>query len=206
MDKILSVQFDGGYMAKQTKKQQTAELISRVRKGDEEAFSLLLEQYIPLIDASVRKYLTDDLYSLYADDMRQEATMVFYNSILAYDMEQYDVEFGLYAKICITNALISQLRLLNKRKAERLSGTSEDGLFAKCTEEPSVEVLQDEGLRSLYSVIRKNLSDFEYQVFEMNLSGKSTDEIAAIAGKDSKAIDNAIYRIRKKLRALLDPK
>ncbi len=193
-------------MAKQAKKQQTAQLISRVRQGDEEAFSMLLAQYIPLIDASVAKYLGDDLYSMYADDMRQEAMMVFYNSILAYDMEQYDVEFGLYAKICITNALISQLRLLNKRKAETPSGTSEDSLFASRLEEPDTKVLQDEGLRSLYSVIRTNLSDFEYKVFEMCFSGKTTEQISAAVGKDERSVDNAVYRIRKKLRALLDPK
>ncbi len=185
---------------------QNDELISRVRNGDNSAFELLLSQYTPLIEASVANILMgEELYSLHADDFRQEATVVFYNSILTYDMEQHEVEFGLYAKICVSNALISQLRMLKKRNTERLSSASDDGLFINDSEDdPSVRILEQESLSTLYSVIRDNLSDFEYRVWRLYMSGRTAKQIGDIVDKDEKSITNAIYRIRKKLRLLLN--
>jgi RNA polymerase sporulation-specific sigma factor len=122
-------------------------------------------------------------------------------------MDQHEVEFGLYAKICIANALISQLRALKKRNAERLSETTTDSLFDGTytgdSEDPSLRVLEQESLRSLYSVIRGNLSDFEYLVWRLYMSGRTAREIGKKVGKDERSVNNAIYRIRKKLRERL---
>jgi RNA polymerase sporulation-specific sigma factor len=118
-------------------------------------------------------------------------------------MEQHEVGFGLYAKICIANALISQLRVLKKRKAERLSETSDDGLFVNDSEDPSLKILEQESLSSLYSVIRGNLSDLEYRIWQLYMSGRTAKEIANVIDKDERSVNNAVYRIRKKLRAKL---
>ncbi len=190
-------------MAGETSSKAVVELIVRVKHGDNTAFESLLSMYMPLIEASVSKFLVDEMYSLYADDFKQEATIVFYNSILAYDMEQYDVEFGLYAKICITNALVSQFRQLSKRIPERLSLARCDDLFAGDLEDPSAKIVELENLRKLYSVIRNNLSVFEYEVWCQYAVGKSAADIGKRLGKSEKSISNAIYRIRKKLSALL---
>ena len=179
------------------------QLILRVKNGDENAFAQLLSKYTPLIESAVVKCLGEDMQGLYAEDFRQEATVTFYNAILAYDVEQHEVEFGLYAKICIANALISQLRLIGKRRSERLSDSSEECLFDKDSDDPSAKILEQESLKSLYSVIRGNLSEFEYRVWQMYMSGKSARQIGLMVGKDEKSVSNAIYRIRKKLRAVL---
>ncbi len=191
-------------MAKQAQKQQTAELLTRAKKGDNAAFEALLSQYSPLIDSLVRARLGQELYGMYGDDFKQEAAMVFYNSILAYDMEQFEVEFGLYAKICITNALISQFRALKRREAEILSGVSEGYLFASGAEaEPSADYLDEERLKRLYSVIRENLSEFENKVWWLHVYGMSGPQISERLGRDKKSVDNAICRVRRKLGALL---
>ena len=190
-------------MSDNSKKTAISQLISQVRNGNEDAFKALLEKYTPLIESSVAKVLVDGQYSLHAEDLRQEAMLMFYNSIMTYDMEQHEVEFGLYAKICISNALISQIRLLQKRKAERLSETSDEAVFTNDSEDPSVKILEQESLRSLYSVIRGNLSKFEYSIWQLYMSGRTARQIGNILGKDEKSVTNAIYRIRKKLRALL---
>lgn len=184
------------------KNRDTNELISRVKDGDNSAFELLLEKYTPLIEASVVKCL-DEEYVIHIEDFRQEATVVFYNSILTYDTEQHEVDFGLYAKICISNALISQMRVLKKRKSERLSDTSEEVLFNNDSEDPSMRILEQESLKSLYSVIRRNLSEFEYHIWQLYVSGRTAKQISVLLGKDEKSVTNAIYRIRRKLRALL---
>ena len=175
-------------------------LILSVRSGDQQAFETLLKKYTPLIESSVSRCLGDGMYDHYRDDLTQEATVVFYNSILTYDMDQHEVEFGLYAKICIANALISQLRALKKRNAERLSETTTDSLFDGTytgdSEDPSLRVLEQESLRSLYSVIRGNLSDFEYLVWRLYMSGRTAREIGKKVGKDERSVNNAIYSIR----------
>lgn len=179
------------------------QLICRVRNGDGEAFEKLLTQYAPLIEAAVSRCSQDELYGSYREDLRQEAILVFYNSIMTYDTEQSDVEFGLYARICISNALVSQLRVLKKRKAERLTEASDDGLFVNDSEDPSLRVLEQESLKTLYSVIRGNLSELEYRVWRMYMSGMSARQIGESIHKDERSVNNAIYRIRKKLRAKL---
>lgn len=185
------------------KNKEIAELIFRVRQGDEVAFSTLLSMYSPLIENSLLKALGDELYGLYSEDSRQEATMVFYNSILTYDVEQHEVEFGLYAKICITNALISQKRLLIKRKGERLSDNDFDELIGDVEDDPSAIIMEQESLRALDSVIKGSLSELEYRIWHLYMSGKTASQIGDSVGKSSKAVNNAIYRIRKKLRTTL---
>ena len=190
-------------MSGTSKNSEILQLIFQVRNGNEQAFEILLERYMPLIDSAVARVTSDGIYATHEEDLKQEATVVFYNSILTYDIQQQEVEFGLYAKICVSNALVSQVRLLKKRKAERLSETSDDRLFACDSEDPSAKMLEQESLRTLYSVIRGNLSEFEYRVWQMYTSGRTAKEIGLIEGKDEKSVSNAIYRIRKKLRAVL---
>ena len=190
-----------------SEKQLVRELIKKVKSanGDESqrAFEALLDRYEPLIKASVSRISEDDLAKSFFDDLRQEATVVFYNAILTYDIEQTEVEFGLYAKICISNALVSQLRKLKKRAAEPLPDKEGNDFFVHESEDPSENILEQERLKALYSVIRKNLSSFEYRVWQYYMSGRTAREIGILVGKDERSISNAIYRIRKKLRTLL---
>ena len=179
-----------------------ARLIEQVRSGDEQAFSQMLALYRPLLEASVRRF-SQELLPEEQQDLRQEATLVFYHAILNYDMEQSEVEFGLYAKICVTNALVSQLRLIRRRRVEE----SLDGMESRSAvleeNDPAVGVLEEERLRELYAVIRKHLSPFEYRVWRLYVSGMTAKDVARAVGKDERSVGNAIYRIRQKLRALL---
>ena len=78
----------GWEMELSDEKRQVRQWISQVRAGNQEAFSQLLSQYHPLIESLVARYSQDGFDASLKDDMRQEATLVFYNSILTYDMEQ----------------------------------------------------------------------------------------------------------------------
>ena len=187
---------------KKSKKDVRA-LILDVRGGDQNAFDTLLDQYRPLIDASVARFSSDESFSLYCEDLKQEASVVFYNSILAYDLDQNEVEFGLFAKICIYNALVSFLRALKRRSAEPVAEIPQNLITVQDFEDPSARMLEQERLKSLYAVIRKNLSELEYKVWQLYISGRSAAEIAALLSTDDKSVNNAIYRIRKKLRAVL---
>lgn len=185
-------------------RESTLVLINRVRTGEQDAFGLLVKKYDPLIESLVMKFYDENISGLNKDDLRQEAVLKFYNSILSYDIEQSEVEFGLYAKICISNALVSQLRLHKKHTAEQLTESLNNMFFVHDSEDPSDKVLEEERVKALYSVIRKNLSSFEYRVWHLYMSGRTSKEIGSFLGKDEKSIGNAIYRIRRKLRLLLE--
>lgn len=194
-------------MYSETEKQEVLSLIEQVRNAtfDERqtAFETLLQRYEPLILSLLQRFCGDPDSAQFREDLRQEATVAFYHSILAYDTDQGDVEFGLYAKICISNALVSQLRKFKRRATEPLAETGRDNFFFYDFDDPSVGILEQERAEALCLVIRNNLSNFEYRVWQYYISGRTAREIATLTGKDEKSISNAIYRIRKKLRAVL---
>ena len=190
-------------MKKAPDPRELKEEILAVRRGDQNAFAKLLARYTPLMESLVTKFFHSEASAVSRDDLCQEAMLVFYQSILTYDTEQTEVEFGLYAKICMTNALVSQLRAVRNRRVEPLSESETELLFVHDTEDPSYRILEQERPSALYAVIRSNLSDFEYRVWQAYMSGRSAAEIGRSLGKDEKSISNAVYRIRKKLRASL---
>ena len=178
-------------------------LILLVRGGDQQAFHELLERYNPLLRALVSKFESDDLTRSLEEDLLQEATVVFYNAILTYDHTQTDVEFGLYARICISNALVSQIRAINKRRVEHSAVLEGDELFYDDASNPIEDIVKQEDLKILYTVIKNNLSDYEYVVWHNYMLGKTAKQIGQLVDSNEKSVTNAIYRIRKKLRGLL---
>ena len=183
-------------------KTEVSALIKAVRHGDQTAFEQILLQYKPLIDSAISRFTKDEVSRSHEEDLRQEATIVFYNAILNYDLESDGIEFGLYAKICVTNAIISELRRLQKTKSEQFSSDLEDSI-SETEKEPSERVIERESLQRIDSLIRSVLSGFEYHVWCLYTSGKTAGEIAAETGRSKKSIENAVYRIRKKLRETL---
>ena len=177
-------------------------LIKAVRDGDQTAFEQILDQYKPLIDSAIARFSKDEFSRSHLDDLRQEATIVFYNAILHYDLESDGVEFGLYAKICVNNAIISELRRLRKTKSEQFSSDLEASI-SESVDEPSDRIIERESLQRIDSLIRSALSPFEYHVWCLYASGKTAGEIAMEFGRSKKSIENAVYRIRKKLRETL---
>jgi len=85
-----------------------ADLLLAAKNGDGQAFSELAAKYSPLIGAAVEKYRR--MCGESTDDLHQEALLAFYRAVKTYDTEKKGVTFGLYAKICINNRMISILR------------------------------------------------------------------------------------------------
>ncbi len=176
-------------------------LIRQAQEGSREAYLTLRTQYRPLIDASVTRFSTEDMSRQDVADMHEEAERVFLNALTTYDTEQVGVDFGLYAKICLRNGLISEVRRLHARKRLGVVPLDSQDLFS--VEDPAGDVAEAERFHYLYVKIRDHLSDMENRVWWMYVSGIEVREIAKRLQKDEKSVHNAIYRIRKKLRTLL---
>ena len=87
------------------------EIILAAKKGDQLAFAELNSAYAPLIDSMTDQFCgTEEKKKSDREDLRQEASVAFYRALMSYDADQTEVSFGLYAKICIRNHLISLLR------------------------------------------------------------------------------------------------
>ncbi len=187
-----------------------SDLLNAARAGDQAAYADLLNRYAPMLQSMVAKYAAPGMSDADLEDLRQEASVVFCSAIQTYDDTREGVEFGLYAKICVGHGLASALRVFRKQRRDGMLSLEGEKLIEHSPElfgcEASVtEALIDkERMESLQLIIQRNLSPYESRVWWMYVSGASTAHIAQAMGKDEKSVSNAIYRIRKKLRQVLE--
>lgn len=175
------------------------ELIEELRRGDKDSFNSIYSEYEPLITSLVSKYCAGSVESL-DEDMTQEALIALYNSAMSYDLDQSEVSFGLYAKICMSNRIISALR---KRTAAYDDGDIFEYSLGDFDSDPSKQFDDRESARLLAEKILSLLSPYEKSVFRMYVQGINSSDIAQILGKTPKSVDNALSRIKSKLRKVL---
>lgn len=178
-------------------------LIDLVVAGDSDAFTELVERYNPLLKKILSIHTTEEMSNEDVEDLGQEELIAFYRAIINFDKEQTNVEFGLYAKICITNSMISYKRAAAKKSNESLIGDDEMNSITDPEGEVSRFFEMRESERELGEQIEKTLSQYENEVWSYYVNGYSSKEIAAKLNSGEKSIDNAIFRIRKKLKTLL---
>lgn len=174
-------------------------LLPLIRRGSNAAFLRLSELYAPLLDSEVARY-AGSLSEADLEDLRQGASVSLYRAALAYRADR-GVTFGLFAKICIVNGIADSLRYIGK-KGGTLSIDDLEESEQPDDGEPNPQnlLLDKERAWETRRQIRSALSDLEYEIFEMYISGFSYAEIASRIGKSQKSVDNALCRIKKKLR------
>ena len=185
------------------KDKQINKLIELVISGDSEAFSMLVDRYNPMLKKILNFYTTDEMSKEDVEDLGQEELIAFYRAIINFDREQSNVEFGLYAKICITNSMVSYKRAAAKKSKESLIGDDEMNSISDPEGEVSEFFQRQESERELGEQIEKSLSAYENEVWSYYVNGYSSKEIATKLNSNEKSIDNAIFRIRRKLKTLL---
>ncbi len=179
-------------------------LIKSAQNGDQIAFEELLTRYTPLISSMTQRCAQDTLPNLEVEDLRQEAVLGFFNALKHFDTAQQNVDFGLYAKHCVRNRLVSHWRTQKRREPLYLVDDEDVLDLAEDTESnPVVHVVQEESYQALSRLIHSSLSEYENRIWWMYLSGRTAKEIAESLKKDEKSVQNAIYRIRRKLREII---
>ena len=187
----------------QSSDERLSALIHAAKGGDQQAFEDLLDLYAPLIDSMARQFVNTLSMAFDREDLRQEAVLCFFHALMHFDEQKTAMPFGAYAKLCIRNGLISYWR--SHQKGERTvlledvmpEGTAED------LGNPAESLIERENFLALYQLVCKELSDYENRIWWMYLSGRTAKEIAAQLGKDEKSVQNAVYRIRRKLRTVI---
>jgi len=173
-------------------------IVKKAKDNDEKSYELLLSKYSNLITkySNIYSKMCVDAPGFEFDDMVSESKIALYNAIKNYD-EDSGLTFGLFLKICIKNRLISCVRKAMSLKRKNLIHV------------PSQPYNGNDGnmynVSSLIKGAKELLSKFEYQVFELHfINGQTIPELSVSLKKDVKSINNAIYRIRTKLKNLLN--
>lgn len=177
------------------------DLLLQAQAGSREAYLALYSKYRPLLESSVARFGTSEMTLQEKADMREEAERVFLGAITSYDTEQDAVDFGLYAKICLRNGLISEWRHIHARRRVTPVSLAEEEVAEGY--DPGADIVEDERFRQLCRTVRGHLSDYENRVWWPFVTGVSVSEIARDLGRDERSVHNAIYRIRRKLRERL---
>ena len=189
------------------------ELINQIRNNDPQALNEIIERYKSLIEIRVSNYFINGAER---DDLMQEGRIGLFNAIMNYDADK-DSSFKTFANLCIERQLINAVKNSNRQKHMPLnnyvslngsddnsSNESIDTVLNNSVEDPLDTITKKEYMNEINDTLDKNLSDFEKNVLDLLLKGYKYEEIAKKLDSNSKAIDNAIQRIRKKTIKNLD--
>ena len=175
-------------------------LLSRVRRGDGDAFSLLCAEFEGMLQKAVHVYSARRC-DADASELMHEARLALYRAACTYrDGEQ--VTFGLYARVCVRNALISFWRKRALPDDVSLCPYKEPEHGEE--EDPVSLLLAQERVTELMHMMERALSEDEMQVFVRLIDGERTAEIAKALGKTVRSVSNTIYRVRCKARKVLE--
>ncbi|MBS7021389.1 MAG: sigma-70 family RNA polymerase sigma factor [Firmicutes bacterium] len=191
------------------------ELLYYVSENNEDAEALLYKKYEPIIvNFSNKVFPYVKTSGLEINDLIQEG-MLGLNQAMKYYDEEKESSFYTFAKTCIERKILSMVvsakRLKHKILNESLSiETSDDEqsismefLLKDTSSNPETVLLSKEREEKLIQETKKALTDFEDAVFTLRTNNFSYQEIATILDKDKKAVDNALQRIRFKMRQIL---
>lgn len=188
------------------------ELLVRYRDGESEIADYLLVKYKDLVRIQAR-----NMYLPGADheDLLQEGMIGLYKAVRDFDPGR-DASFQSFARLCISRQIFTAIEASNRIKHAPLNSyisLSQEGneqyggIVRRLTEMTAMEspeemLIYEEDDKDLEARLTAELSGLEKKVLDLYLIGMSTREIAAILGRTEKAADNALQRLKHKLRKI----
>lgn len=179
------------------------ELIARLRAGEREITDYLIDKYKSLVRTRARA-----LYLVGGDheDLIRRACSGLFKAVRDYKPGK-EASFATFAGLCIDRQMYSAVASSQRQKHQPLNSfvslsepVSEQELRLVDEETPEEIMISRENVIGMHERIKERLSKFEYQVLELYLKGYDYTQIAEKLGKQPKAIDNALQRIRSKVR------
>ena len=157
-----------------------------------------------------------------SDDLIQEGMIGLFKAIRDYDSGR-DASFYTFADLCISRQMYTAVQASKRQKhvplnsyvsiysnlSERQDNWSQDenvlinALAATNESNPEELIIDRENVEILEAIIEKELSGFEKQVLDLYITGMTYSQIAKVLGKDDKSTDNALQRIKSKLKKVI---
>ena len=175
-------------------------LVQAFQEGSGDAFSALVARYLKLIRIKACSFR--EIFSLEREDLYQEGLLGLFDAASSYRAGG-SASFDTYAGRCINNRIVSAVRRSASRKnsllnhaipIEEIAGTDVD-----VASDPQVLLENRDEIDHMLETVHVSLSVFERRVLSLYLSGYKRSEVEAV-GIPVKAFDNAMVRVRKKLR------
>lgn len=201
------------------------ELLTRLREGEREIESFMLTKYKNL----VRKK-ANSMFILGGDteDLIQEGMIGLFKAIRDYDFGR-DASFYTFAELCISRQMYTAMQASNRKKHMPLntyislnSTICENGehaplekeadmmlegvLKTSADENPESLLIDQENVEYIEHIIESQLSSLEKQVLELHMTGMNYVQVAKVLGRDEKSTDNALQRVKLKIKKALSEK
>ncbi len=183
------------------------ELLARLREGENSISDYLMEKYKGMVRQKARAMF---LIGGDTDDLIQEGMIGLFKAVQDFK-PQREASFQTFARLCVDRQIYNAIQTSRRQKHQPLNSyvslSTEEAREHEeelLTENPESIVIDKENTRALKERIRKQLSAMENQVLDYYLEGEGYVKIAELLGKSPKAIDNALQRIRAKIRAEIE--
>ena len=192
------------------------QLVEAIVSGDSEAMDFLMNKYKNLVRSRARTLF---LVGADKEDLIQEGMIGLYKAIRDFDASK-NVSFQSFAELCINRQMYSAIKGSNTKKNQPLNNyisidsmeVSEDrespleqlfGINFEKNKNPEQLMLDKEAASVLEYTLVGHLSAMEKQVLHFYMKDMNYSQIAVALGKEPKAVDNALQRIKKKLTQVL---
>src|SRR5690242_1643154 len=189
------------------------QLVMRARNGDQKALDELIRRYSGFVRLKASSYF---LAGGDSEDLIQEGLIGLYKAVRDFSPEKSS--FRSFAELCVTRQIITAIKTATRYKHAPLNSyvsfshtpagqesdgdcTLGDALPGPSVDDPSVCVISTEELQSLVFTLGSGLSKLEADALKLYLEGESYETMAERLGCDTKTIDNALQRVKRKVLA-----
>ncbi|HEX4110353.1 MAG TPA: RNA polymerase sporulation sigma factor SigH [Solirubrobacteraceae bacterium] len=200
------------FQAQSELKVEDGYLIALAKQGDHAALDRLIRRYHGFVRLKASSYF---LAGGDADDLIQEGLVGLFKAIRDYRTDR-ESSFRNFAELCITRQIITAVKTATRNKHTPLnqyvsfsatpaaSGaddvpTLDQLLPGPAVNDPVNQVISTEELRSLVGCLSTTLSDLESRVLSLYLDGHSYEQVGERVGCDTKTVDNALQRVKRKV-------
>jgi RNA polymerase sigma-H factor len=188
------------------------QLVLRARNGDTKAMDTLIRRYTGFVRLKSSSYF---LAGGDSEDLIQEGLIGLYKAVRDFRSDK-ETSFRSFAELCITRQIITAIKTATRFKHSPLNTyvsfsqtpagqesegdcTLGDALPGPSVDEPSIMVISTEELQSLVFCLGTGLSQLESDALRLYLEGSSYEEMAECLTVDTKTIDNALQRVKRKI-------
>ena len=188
------------------------QLVVRARNGDHAALDALIRRYTGFVRLKASSYF---LAGGDPEDLIQEGLIGLYKAVRDFRHDK-ETSFRSFAELCVTRQIITAIKTATRFKHSPLNTyisfsntpagqdsdsdvTLGDALPGPSVDDPSICVISTEELQSLVFSLGTGLSKLEADALKLYLEGSSYEDMAAELGCDTKTIDNALQRVKRKV-------
>lgn len=183
-------------------KQSDSDLIEAIQKGDRAAYNKIVEKYTALVILNSKRFF---IPGGEFQDAIQEGMIGLIKAVKTYNPSS-GRSFYQFANLCIARSLKSAVKASLRKKHIPLNNYIPFGnteLQGNRMSDPVDRLIDKELIAEINSFISNNLTPFEKEVFDLYTNGYSYADISDRLGISRKSVDNAVYRIRSKIKSSL---